>query len=132
MGDERLILMAALMVTDELFDARADVDELLDGTDELRLLSGTAGHAAQSPGLKPAFAAGKLERFIRKIPLQQAERCQGPGFFAAPTLILPVLRGPSGAYDPGAYKIRTGAVTVRSRGFGHTVPTYTRRDHAGS
>ena len=28
-GDERLILMAALMVTDELFDTRADVDELL-------------------------------------------------------------------------------------------------------
>ena len=31
-GDERLILMAALMVTDELFDARADVDELLEGS----------------------------------------------------------------------------------------------------
>jgi cell division protein ZapA len=36
-GDERLILMAALMVTDELFDARADVDDLLEGsTAELR------------------------------------------------------------------------------------------------
>jgi cell division protein ZapA len=32
-GDERLILMAALMVVDELFDARADVDELLAGAD---------------------------------------------------------------------------------------------------
>lgn len=42
-GDERLILMAALLVTDELFDARADVDELLDGTGEAKLLSGTTG-----------------------------------------------------------------------------------------
>jgi cell division protein ZapA len=31
-GDERLILMAALMVTDELFDTRADVDDLLEGS----------------------------------------------------------------------------------------------------
>ncbi len=31
-GDERLILMAALMITDELFDARADVDDLLEGS----------------------------------------------------------------------------------------------------
>ena len=30
-GDERLVLMAALILADELFDARADVDELLDG-----------------------------------------------------------------------------------------------------
>lgn len=36
-GDERLILMAALMITDELFDTRADVDDLLGGgTAELR------------------------------------------------------------------------------------------------
>lgn len=35
-GDERLILMAALMVTDELFDARADVDELLGSDYEAR------------------------------------------------------------------------------------------------
>lgn len=33
-GDERLMLMAAIMVADELFDARADVDELLEGTAE--------------------------------------------------------------------------------------------------
>ena len=33
-GDERLMLMAALTVADELFDARADVDELLEGTAE--------------------------------------------------------------------------------------------------
>jgi cell division protein ZapA len=32
-GDERLILMAALMLADELFDARADVDDLLEGGD---------------------------------------------------------------------------------------------------
>ncbi|MFT3730121.1 MAG: cell division protein ZapA [Hyphomicrobium sp.] len=31
-GDERLILMAALMITDELFDTRADVDDLLEGS----------------------------------------------------------------------------------------------------
>ncbi len=30
-GDERLMLMAALVVADELFDARADIDELLQG-----------------------------------------------------------------------------------------------------
>lgn len=30
-GDERLMLMAALFVADELFDARADIDELLQG-----------------------------------------------------------------------------------------------------
>ncbi len=36
-GDERLILMAALLVADELFDARADVDDLLEGsTGELK------------------------------------------------------------------------------------------------
>lgn len=33
-GDERLMLMAALTIADELFDARADVDELLEGSSE--------------------------------------------------------------------------------------------------
>jgi len=33
-GDERLMLMAAIMVADELFDARADIDELLEGGSE--------------------------------------------------------------------------------------------------
>lgn len=33
-GDERLVLMAALTIADELFDARADVDSLLDGATE--------------------------------------------------------------------------------------------------
>lgn len=31
-GDERLVLMAALTLADELFEARADIDDLLDGT----------------------------------------------------------------------------------------------------
>ena len=34
LGDERLILMAALMLTDELFEARADIDNLLEGETE--------------------------------------------------------------------------------------------------
>lgn len=39
-GDERLMLMAALMLTDELFEARADIEELLDeNTDKLKALS---------------------------------------------------------------------------------------------
>ena len=32
-GDERLMLMAALMMTDELFEARADIEELLERRD---------------------------------------------------------------------------------------------------
>ncbi len=41
-GDERLVLMAALMVTDELFEARADIDELLEEqTGKLKSLSQT-------------------------------------------------------------------------------------------
>ena len=36
-GDERLVLMAAFTIADELFDARADIDELLDSqTDKLK------------------------------------------------------------------------------------------------
>lgn len=31
-GDERLMLMAALTLADELFDARSDVDALLEGS----------------------------------------------------------------------------------------------------
>ena len=39
-GDERLMLMAALMMTDELFEARADIDELLEEeTGKLKALS---------------------------------------------------------------------------------------------
>lgn len=37
LGDERLVLMAALTIADELFDARADIDDLLgDQTSKLR------------------------------------------------------------------------------------------------
>lgn len=47
-GDERLVIMAALTLVDELFDARADVDELLEGaaddqTQKLRSMSSNAG-----------------------------------------------------------------------------------------
>lgn len=39
-GDERLVLMAALTIADELFEARADIDDLLDDqTDRLKLVS---------------------------------------------------------------------------------------------
>jgi len=50
-GDERLILMAALTIADELFDARADVDSLLEGrSDELRSLSDRAAQGETGPG----------------------------------------------------------------------------------
>jgi cell division protein ZapA len=50
-GDERLILMAALMVADELFDARADVDDLLDGrTEDLKSFADAA--AGETPAEK--------------------------------------------------------------------------------
>ena len=58
-GDERLVLMAALMVTDELFEARADIDELLEEqTDKLKSVSqeveekrtGSAGDLARKLG----------------------------------------------------------------------------------
>ena len=39
-GDERLVLMAAFTVADELFDARADIDELLESqTDKLKAVA---------------------------------------------------------------------------------------------
>ena len=42
-GDERLVLMAALTLADELFDARADIDELLeDQTGKLQSVIGEA------------------------------------------------------------------------------------------
>lgn len=41
-GDERLVLMAALMLADELFEARADIDELLEEeTGKLKSLAET-------------------------------------------------------------------------------------------
>ena len=39
-GDERLVLMAAFTIADELFDARADIDDLLDTqTDKLKAVA---------------------------------------------------------------------------------------------
>lgn len=39
-GDERLVVMAAILLADELFDARADIDNLLDGqTERLKSVS---------------------------------------------------------------------------------------------
>lgn len=39
-GDERIVLMVALTLADELFDARADIDELLDDqTSKLKKLA---------------------------------------------------------------------------------------------
>ena len=35
-GDDRLLVMAALMLADELFDARADIDDLLEGREPAR------------------------------------------------------------------------------------------------
>lgn len=56
-GDERLMLMAALMVTDELFEARADIDELLEEeTGKLKALSETV------KGLRGSAPAGDATR----------------------------------------------------------------------
>jgi cell division protein ZapA len=50
LGDERLVLMAALTIADELFDARADVDELLgDQTDKLKNVLSQATKSAAAP-----------------------------------------------------------------------------------
>ena len=95
MGDERLILMAALMVTDELFDARADVDELLEQHRRAQIASGTTGHS-QSLEADAGFAEPVKRQRFTKGSLNRKNRCQGPGFFASPTLILPMLRGSSG------------------------------------
>lgn len=46
-GDERLVLMAALTIADELFDTRADIDELLED---------------QTGKLKSAAADGKSKK----------------------------------------------------------------------
>lgn len=50
-GDDRLVLMAALIVTDELFDARADIDDLLDGqTEKLRSVAADGKTAGKGSG----------------------------------------------------------------------------------
>jgi cell division protein ZapA len=57
-GDERLVLMAALTIADELFDARADIDELLeDGTEKLKAISD------ESKATKPTV---RVEAALRK------------------------------------------------------------------
>ena len=49
-GDERLVLMAALTIADELFEARADIDELLeDQTGKLKSAAAD-GKAKKTPG----------------------------------------------------------------------------------
>jgi cell division protein ZapA len=50
-GDERLVLMAALTIADELFDARTDIDELLD--DQTGKLQSVLAEAK----VKPAVSA---------------------------------------------------------------------------
>lgn len=50
LGDERLVLMAALTIADELFDARADIDDLLgDQTDKLKAVVDEARGPAATP-----------------------------------------------------------------------------------
>ena len=49
-GDERLVLMAALTLADELFDARADIDDLLDDqTGKLKAVAEEAKGKAAAP-----------------------------------------------------------------------------------
>ena len=59
-GDERLMLMAALTVADELFDARADIDELLDG--ETGKLKDVVEREAQRANSGSADAKAKTAR----------------------------------------------------------------------
>lgn len=50
LGDERLVLMAALTIADELFDARADIDDLLgDQTDKLKAIAEEARAMPATP-----------------------------------------------------------------------------------
>jgi len=54
-GDERLVIMAALTLADELFDARADIDNLLEGsadeqTEQLRATLGTSTSTGTGAG----------------------------------------------------------------------------------
>lgn len=55
LGDERLILMAAFLVADELFDARADIDSLLDEqTEQLKAIAPLKSESA------PPVSKGEL------------------------------------------------------------------------
>ena len=106
----------------------------LEGTARLRSASDAAD---VGKAIRPRDEAGICRRYARANSHETfAARVQNafrPWIFPC---ALHLNQGCCGArqgqYDPGAYKIRTGAVPDRSRGFGHMVPTYTRRDHAGS
>lgn len=58
-GDERLVLMAALTMADELFDARADIDELLD--DQTGKLQAVVNEAKAMPNAKSVEDARLLK-----------------------------------------------------------------------
>ena len=56
-GDERLVLMAAFTIADELFDARADIDGLLDTqTDKLKAVAEEGASKSASEGSKVSGA----------------------------------------------------------------------------
>lgn len=58
-GDERLVLMTAFTIADELFDARADIDDLLETqTDELKAVA-SEGAAKIAGELDNVGRAGK-------------------------------------------------------------------------
>ena len=58
-GDERLVLMAALTLADELFDARADIDQLLEGeTEKLKDVADTAKALREAVNAEAARKSG--------------------------------------------------------------------------
>jgi len=60
-GDERIMLMAALMVTDELFEARADIDELLaEETGKLKALADSIKGMKLTSPAAASDAAGRI------------------------------------------------------------------------
>jgi cell division protein ZapA len=59
LGDERLVLMAALTIADELFDARADIDELLDDqTDKLKAVASQSSSTTMAKTLDDTRKTG--------------------------------------------------------------------------
>ena len=57
-GDERLVLMAAFTIADELFDARADMDGLLDTqTDKLKAVAEEGASKASGSDAKVGKAS---------------------------------------------------------------------------
>lgn len=58
-GDERLVLMTALTIADELFDARASIDGLLEGAAErLKAVVSDAAAAGVEHDVEPVSGAG--------------------------------------------------------------------------